>query len=216
LNTLENNPFPGVMRGVAREMFETVAPEMEGFNRFALTNLWLLEPIVRKQLEAGASTNAMLRTTTSLTIAHAGNKDNVLPGIAEATVNFRLLPGDTMDSALARVKSLVGDKIEVGVLPDGSNPSAISPTQSASYQLLHRTVREIFPGTVVSPGLMIGASDSRHFGEVSDNIYKFSPVRTTAEDLERFHGTNERMAEANLVELVAFYHRLLSQAVGKP
>ena len=73
-----------------------------------------------------------------------------------------------------------------------------SRTQSASYQLINRTVREVFPGTLVAPGLMIGATDSRHFEGVSDHIYRFSPVRAKPEDLPRFHGTNERISAANL------------------
>ena len=78
-----------------------MAPEMSGFSRVALSNLWLFGPVVKKQLEAGASTNAMLRTTTALTIVNAGNKENVLPGRADATVNFRLLPGDTRGGVMA-------------------------------------------------------------------------------------------------------------------
>src|ERR1044071_1004020 len=83
LKRLDDKQLPGTIRGVAREMFETIAPEMGGFQRVALSNLWLFGPVVQKQLETKASTNAMLRTTTALTIVHAGNKDNVLPGRAE-------------------------------------------------------------------------------------------------------------------------------------
>lgn len=68
---------------------------------------------------------------------------------------------------------------------------------------------------VVAPGLMIGASDSRHFEGVSDHTYTLSPVRAKPEDLPRFHGTNERTAESNLVEMTCFYHRLLTQSSGK-
>ena len=56
---------------------------------------------------------------------------------------------------------------------------------------------------------MIAATDSRHFAAVSDHVYRFSPVRAKPEDLSRFHGTNERIAESNLGELVRFYHQLL-------
>ena len=75
-------------------------------------------------------------------------------------------------------------------------------------------MRELFPGTLVAPGLMIAATDSRHFQDVSEHIYRFSPVRARPEDLPRFHGTNERIAVANLAELIRFYHRLLTQAAG--
>ena len=213
LGRLDNNQFPSRIQGVAREMFETVAPEMSGFGRVALSNLWLFGPVVRKQLEAGASTNAMMHTTTALTIVNAGNKENVLPGRAEATVNFRLLPGDTQASVMDHVKQTVADeRVDVKVLPGATEPSKVAPTDSASYRLIERTVRELFPGTVVAPGLMIGGTDSQHFELVADHIFKFSPVRAKAEDLPRFHGTNERISTANLAELIRFYHRLVSQA----
>ncbi len=80
LKRLDDKQLPGGIRGVAGEMFDTIAPEMSGFSRVALSNLWLFGPVVQKQLEAGASTNAMLRTTTALTMVNAGNKENVLPG----------------------------------------------------------------------------------------------------------------------------------------
>jgi carboxypeptidase PM20D1 len=209
LRRLDDEQLPGNIRGVAREMFETLAPEMGGMQRVALSNLWLFGPMVQSQLEKGASTNAMLRTTTALTVVSGGNKDNVLPGEAEATVNFRLLPGDTRDSVLQHVRSKSGERFELISLPGSAEPSPVSPTQSSSYQLINRTVRSLFPGTIVAPGLMLGATDSRHFTPVSDHIYRFSPVRAKPEDLSRFHGTNERISTANLAELVRFYHQLL-------
>ena len=221
LKRIDDDQLPGGIRGVAQEMFATVAPEMSGFSRVALSNLWLFGPIVQKQLEAGASTNAMLRTTTALTIVNAGNKENVLPGRAEATVNFRLLPGDTQAQMLERTRNQVkeatgSDKFELFALPGAVDASKVAATDSAPYRLLNKTVREVFPGTLVAPGLMIGATDSIHLGEISDHIFKFSPVRAKPEDLARFHGTNERIAAANLAELIRFYHRLLSEGAKAP
>jgi carboxypeptidase PM20D1 len=221
LKRIDDDQLPGGIRGVAGEMFATIAPEMSGFSRVALSNLWLFGPIVQKQLESGASTNAMLRTTTALTIVNAGNKENVLPGMAEATVNFRLLPGDAKEQVLVRVKDQVtqavgSDKFELYVLPGAVDASKVSPTDSAQYQLINRTVREVFPGTLVAPGLMIGATDSIHFGDISDHIFKFSPVRAKPQDLPRFHGTNERIAVSNLTELIRFYHRLLTMGAKAP
>ena len=209
LRRLEDEQLPAALRGVAREMFETLAPEMGGFQRVALSNLWLFGPLVQSQLEKAASTNAMLRTTTALTLVHAGNKDNVLPGHAEATVNFRILPGDTRASVLSHVKAKSGERFTLESLPNNSEPSPVSPTQSASYRQIAGTVRALFPDVLVSPGLMVAATDSRHFTAISDHIYRFSPVRAGPEDLSRFHGTNERIATANLAEIVRFYHQLL-------
>ncbi len=74
LKHLDDQQLPAGIRGVTREMFETLAPEMNGLNRVALSNLWLFEPLVRGQLQASPSTNAVLQTTTALTIVQAGNK----------------------------------------------------------------------------------------------------------------------------------------------
>ena len=217
LQGLENRQLPASISGVAREMFETLAPELNGFNRVALSNLWLFGPVVQKMLEKSPSTNAMLHTTTALTVVHAGNKDNVLPGEADATVNFRLLPGDTRDAVLNHVKGVLpNDRFEVTTLAGSAEPSPVSSTASASYQLLNRTVRSMFPDVVVAPGLMIGGTDSRHFAAISDHIYRFSPVRASPSDLKRFHGTNERISVANLAELVGFYVQLLRNAQAVP
>ena len=157
----------------------------------------------------------MLRTTTALTMVNAGNADNVLPGQVEATINYRMLPGDSSASIMARVKGQVArtlnhDKFELYALPGASEASKVSPTASEPYRLINRTVREVFPGTLVTPGLMIGGTDSRHFSEISEHIFRFSPVRAKSEDLARFHGTNERISTDNLAELIRFYHRLLT------
>jgi len=209
LRRLDDEQLPAGLRGVAREMFETVAPEMSGFQRVALSNLWLFGPVVQAQLEKGASTNAMLRTTTALTIVNAGNKDNVLPGGAEATVNFRMLPGTTRDDVMQHVKAKAGERFELYAMPGSQEASPVTPIQSRSYQLINRTVRSLFPGTIVAPGLMLGGTDTVHFTGIADHIYRFSPVRARPEDLSRFHGTNERISTANLAELVRFYHQLL-------
>lgn len=212
LARLDDNQLPARIQGVARQMFETIAPEMDGFQRIALSNLWLFGPLVRRQLEASASTNAVMRTTTALTVVQAGNKDNVLPGSAEATVNFRLLPGDTTEGVMAHVKrAAANERFELFALDGASEPSRVAPTDSEAYRLVERTIRELYPGTLVAPGLMIAATDSRHFEGVADHILKFSPVRATPADLPRFHGNDERISTANLVELIRFYHRLIGQ-----
>jgi carboxypeptidase PM20D1 len=221
LKQLEDKQLPAGLRGTAGELFDTLAPEMSGFSRVALSNLWLFGPVVQKQLEGAPSTNAMLRTTTALTIVQAGNKENVLPGRAEATVNFRLLPGDTQEQVLDHVKKEVdhavgAGKVALKVVPGAKEASKVAPTASGQYLLMNRTIREIFPGTLVAPGLMVAATDSVHYGELSDHIFKFSPVRANAEDLKRFHGTNERLSTSNYAEAIRFYHRLLSEGAKAP
>mgnify|MGYP000967020112 CR=1 FL=1 len=215
LARLEDRQMPAAIRGVAAETFDTIAPEMGGVNRVLLSNLWLFGPLVKIQLEKGASTNAMLRTTTALTVVQAGNKENVLPGKADALVNFRILPGDSIEGVTAHVKAVAASEaITVSPRGNANEPTPISPSAAPSYRLINRTIRELFPGTVVAPGLMIAATDSRYMAPLADAIYRFSPVRAKSEDLPRFHGTNERISVANHAELIRFYHRLLLNATN--
>ena len=219
LQRLQQQPFPARIDGVAREMFEALGPDMHGLGRLALTNLWLFEPLVKAQLSRSPGTNAMLRTTTAFTMLNAGNKDNVLPGVAEATLNFRLLPGHSSDAVIAHVSQqasaeLTTDQFTLNRLPHGSEASAVSPTDSAAYRLIARSVRALEPETLVAPGLMLGASDSRHFSGISQQIYRFSPIHAKPEDLSRFHGTNERLSLRDLATMMQFYQLLLTEAAG--
>jgi carboxypeptidase PM20D1 len=210
LARLEDQQMPLAVRGLSREMFETLAPEMGGVNRVLLSNLWLFRPLVERQLAKAASTNATVRTTTALTIVNAGNADNVLPGRANATVNFRVLPGETSDTVVEHVtQAMANPAIKIEKAAGYSEPSKVAATEAPGFQLIAKTLRQLHPDVIVAPGLMVGGTDSRHFDGVADNIYKFSPVRAKPEDLKRFHGTNERISTANYVELIQFYHQLI-------
>jgi len=140
----------------------------------------------------------------------------VLPGRADAVVNFRLMPGDSSDAVVQHVvRTLSNPNIKVvkGTFAEASRVAAID---APGYQLINRTLRQLHPDVVVAPGLMLAATDSRHFEAVADNIYKFSPVRAKPEDLKRFHGTNERISSANYVELIQFYHQLIVNTAPAP
>ena len=158
---------------------------------------------------------AMVRTTTALTIFNAGDKDNVLPGNAEATVNFRLIPGDTQGSVIDHVRSTIAnDRISIKPFPGNTDPPPVTATASPSFQMLNRTIREIYPDVIVAPGLMVAATDSRHYTGITDKIFRFSPVRANSEDLKRFHGTNERLCVEGYADMIRFYRRLIENGAG--
>ncbi|CCE09426.1 putative Gly-X carboxypeptidase (CPS1) [Bradyrhizobium sp. STM 3843] len=215
LAKLEADKLPMRIDGVVGEMFATLAPEMSGFNRVALSNLWLFKPLLLREFEKTGPTEAMVRTTTALTIFNAGDKDNVLPGVASATVNFRLLPGDTQASVIDHVtRTIANDHVAIAPVASNTEPPPVTSIASAPYQLMSRTIREIFPDAVVAPGLMIGGTDSRHYVGVADNLFRFSPLRATNEDLKRFHGTNERLSVDGYADMIRFYRRLLEASAS--
>jgi carboxypeptidase PM20D1 len=213
LARLDANPLPGGIDGAAAAMFRAIAPELPFGQRMAMSNLWLLRPVVENMLAKGAATNAMMRTTTALTIFNAGNKENVLPGQADAVVNFRILPGDSVASVTEFVKTTIADpRIEVSLVSTASEPSKLASPDAPQYKLIERTVREIFPDALVAPSLMLAGSDARHFQDLTDHSYRFMPIRFQSADLQRVHGTDERIAVDQLADMVRFYHRLISQA----
>jgi carboxypeptidase PM20D1 len=215
LARIDQNPLPGGIGGAAAEMFSVIAPELPLAQRLPLSNLWLFRPLVERSLSRGAATNAMLRTTTALTIFNAGNKENVLPGRAEAVVNFRILPGDTIESVTAHVRRVVADEaVEIKPVGPSMEPSSVSSPLAWGYRQIEQAIREVFPDSMVAPGLTLQGTDSRHFGAVADQVYRFMPIRFRPEDLPRLHGTDERIATAQLADSVRFYHRLLQLAAG--
>jgi len=215
LARLEDHRLPMQIRSTVAEMFDTLAPEMSGFNRVVLSNLWLFRPLLLREFEKSGPTEAMVRTTTALTIFNAGDKDNVLPGNAEATVNFRLIPGDTQASVTDHVRNTIrNDRISIKPFPGNTDPPPVTAATSPSFQMLTRTIREIYPDVIVAPGLMVAATDSRHYTDITDKIFRFSPVRANSDDLKRFHGTNERLPVEGYADMIRFYRRLIENSAG--
>jgi len=215
LARLEQQQMPSQIRPPLLEMFDTLAPEMSPVNRAVLSNLWLFKPLVLRDFAKAPNTDAAIHTTTALTIFNAGNKDNVLPGKAEATVNFRLLPGDTEASVIDHVRrTIANDKIAIAPTPGNNNPPPVTGTASFAYRALNQTIREVFPDVVVAPSLMVAATDSRNYMDVTDKIFRFFPVRAKPEDLSRFHGTNERIGIDNYADIIRFYRRLIQNTAS--
>lgn len=217
IERLRENPMPARIDGATAQFFAWAAPEMAFGPKLALANTWLLGPIVKRKLSASATLGASIRTTTAVTVFHAGVKDNVVPATASATVNFRVLPGDTTEDVIAHVRTVIADD-RVGVAPQpGSRVEAsrVSNVGSRAFGLLARTVREVFPGTVVAPSLVLGATDGRWYSGVADDVYRFVPFRLGPADIPRIHGKDERLSVASLADGVRFYRRFVEVAAAK-
>ncbi|OGP60877.1 MAG: hypothetical protein A2V67_13290 [Deltaproteobacteria bacterium RBG_13_61_14] len=210
---LENHPFPARLEGVPEKTFVALKPELPGYMRFAIGNRWLLSGVIKKMLSGIDATNAMIRTTTAATIIAAGTKENVLPQEARAVVNFRLLPGDSVDQVVERVKQVIDDsRVSVEALGTPREASAITDTNSEGYGIVKRTIGDLFPEAVVTPLLVLGGTDSRFYDQVSDCILRFIPMRVSEEDQKRAHGTNERVAVDNFQEMVNFYAQVVKNS----
>ena len=204
-------PMPARIDGIPSDTLDAIAPYSSMPLRIVLANRWLTAPLVRRQLLASPESAASIRTTTTTTILQAGTKENVLPQHARAVVNHRILPGDTIDSVLANDRRAAGDpRIQLRALPGARNPSRPAVTTGAEYQRVVAAIRATFPHAVVAPGLVVGASDGRHYEGLARAVFRFAPYTLGKDDLARLHGNNERIAIADHMRAIAFYERLIS------
>jgi carboxypeptidase PM20D1 len=209
---LESNPMPARLSVVA-PLFEALAPRMDPKIRAVLTNLKVTGPAVGKMLAKDPTTNALIRTTTAVTVVSGGHKANVLPQEASAIVNFRIIPGETVDDVLEHVRQVVGPDIEANV-PGGwqaNDPSPFSSQESDAWNVVSTAVEETFPEAVVAPWVLTGATDSRYWNDFAHDVYGFGPFTIPLRD-SGFHDTNERVRETDAERAVSFYIRIIRRA----
>lgn len=212
LARLEANPLPTHVE-VLGPQFAALASRLTPQMRLLLANLRLTGPIVARQLLKDPLTAATIRTTTAVTMVAGGVKPNVLPQEARAVVNFRILPGDSIESVTTHVERLVGPDIAVERHGDHwSEPPEPSSTESPAWEVLAHSVEETFPEAVVAPWTMSGATDSRHFRDIASDVYGFNAFTGDREILGRFHGTGERIRAADAARAVSFFVRLIRNA----
>lgn len=97
---LSKHPFPAEIIPSQKEFLLNIAPHSGFVNRLALSNMWLFSPLVKKTLAKDPQANSTLRTSMVPTIINAGVKENVVPNIATVNINYRLLPGTSIDGAV--------------------------------------------------------------------------------------------------------------------
>ena len=210
---IKRNPFPAKLAGPIAGFMENLGPEMGGINKFIFANRWLFEPVITGIYEKTGSGNALVRTTTAPTIFNAGIKDNIIPQNAKATVNFRIMPGESSSSVLARVQELIQDpRIQITKGCMQSEPSQVSSTESKGFSTIRKTVAEVYPDALVAPFLVIAGTDAKHFETIAKDIYRFSPMIINPANIKSFHGLNERIAVKDFKKAVQFYQQLIQNS----
>jgi len=195
-------------------MFDYIGPEMAFDKKIIFANLWLFKPLILSQLTTSPATNAALRTTTAITIIEGGVKENVLPTKARAIINFRLLPGDTVDNVLTHVRRVIDDpRVKVNTYGNsGWEASPASDIGNPNFKIVQKTIRQIFPGVVAAPAQVLGGTDARYYAPLSPNVYRFIPIYFKTEDLKRPHGMDERISIENYIQVIQFYCQLIKNS----
>jgi len=212
LTRLEENPMPSHPE-VMKPLFEAIGGAAPLTTQMAFANLWLFKGTINKKLSALPTTSAAIRTSTAVTIFEGGVKDNILPRQAHASVNFRLLPGDTIRDVCDHVRQVIGDERVQFQFVDGAawEASPVSPTDNTAFKAVAETLQQVFGGIPAAPFMMLGATDSRHYSAIAENIYRFSPMMLEADDIKRVHGLNERISVEQLGNMVRFFTLLIQR-----
>lgn len=207
---IENHPFKAHMSEPVRQLFDTLGRHSSFAMRMIFANMWcfswVLDLICKK---SGGEINALMRTTVAFTQMKGSSAPNVIPPEAEMVSNMRLNPMDNIDSALEYLKKTVNDSsVEIELL-HGMNPSPVSRTDCEGWERVASAVASTWRGALVSPYLMVQCSDSRHYGRISDRVYRFSAMDLTKEERGMIHGNNERIRIDCACRAVEFYIRLM-------
>ena len=207
---MEKNPFKLIISDPCAKLFDTLGRHSSFLYRIIFANLWLFKPVLNLLTKkTGGELNALMRTTTAFTMMEGSRGMNVIPAYARMISNHRIIPGETVESTLNTIKKTVKyNDVSVNMI-EGTDPSVISRTDTEGYDRVKRAIKETWRNVIVSPYLMVACSDSRHWGVISDNVYRFSAMALSAEERATIHGNNERVPKETVAKTVEFYLRLI-------
>ena len=209
---VEAHPFKMHFTKPVLEMFDTLGRHSSFLYRMIFANLWafgwVLNLLTKK---TGGELNALVRTTVAFTQMKGSKAPNVIPPSASMVANFRLNPADSVQGAVDYVKRVIGaEDIQLKNL-HSMEPSRISRTDCEGWEIVSNAVAGTWKGCLVSPYLMVQCSDSRHYGAISDKVYRFSAMDMTAEERHSIHGNDERIRLECIPRAVEFFMRVMKQ-----
>lgn len=209
INIVEKNPRkPRIIEPVL-SMLKAISPHKKGIENFILKYPLLFSPLIISSMNKKKQTYPMLRSTVAFTMTKSGNAPNVLPKKASCTANIRLLPGETANDIIEWLKSF-GNDFEINPI-SLDEASSVSSKETLSYNTLKKCIHNIFGNIVITPYLMVGGTDSKHYQEVADNIYRFMPCKLSNNDLLGMHGTNEFISKRNFESMIKFYMNFVEE-----
>ena len=209
---LETHPFKAHITAPVAKMFDTLGRHSTFLYRMIFANLWCFSPVLDLICRlSGGELNALVRTTVAFTQMKGSKAPNVIPPSASMVSNMRLNPADSVEAALAYLKKTVGDETITLTVGDHMEPSPISRMDCEGWERVKAAVQDTWPGCIVSPYLMVQCSDSRHYRDLSDKVYRFSAMALTSEERKTIHGNNERIRVEAIGKAVEFFMRVMKQ-----
>lgn len=209
---VEAHPFKAHFTKPVLEMFDTLGRHSSFLYRMIFANLWCFGGVLDNMCKkSGGEINALMRTTVALTQMSGSKAPNVIPPSVSMVSNLRLNPEDSVDGAVEYIRSVINDPAVKLTVGDHMEPSPISRTDCAGWERVSNAVAGTWKGCLVAPYLMVQCSDSRHYGEISDRVYRFSAMDLTAEERHTIHGNDEHIRLETIEHSVEFFIRVIKQ-----
>ena len=192
-----------------KDMFKTIAPHMNFAFKLALVNRDILSPVLKLVLTlVSPFTNGLMRTTLAPTQTKGAHTPNTLAPVAVGTVNSRINTGETVEEVKNYIQKIAGKHVKISLLEGSIDPSPVSDINTQAFKDLQQTIGEVFGGYVAAPYPFIAASDAKHYYNLTNCVYRFTPFEKTIEDGARIHGINERQSIESLELGTRFFLRL--------
>ena len=208
---LENKPFKAQVTEPVAGLFRKVGPHSPFALRMVFGNMWLFKGLLGRLASVlGGEINAMMRTTVAATMAQGSKQHNVLPNVATANVNVRLLNNVNQQQAQAHFDSVCSKDVTCRFI-SYQDASPYASTESQAWHKVEKAVGDTWRDAIVSPYLMLAGSDSRRFSRICRDVYKFSAMALSKEERGLIHNDNERIAVEKIDQCVEFFHRLIVQ-----
>ncbi len=179
---------------------------------------WLADPAAalrdpggRRFFTSNLYYNAILRNTISITGMQGSDKTNVIPPVATAELDVRLLPGVAPAAFLAELRRVIADStVEITPLrPD--REASTSPLSGPVIEAIRDAVSALEPGALITTPMLAGYTDSYYYRALGIGAYGLDPFRTTEEEDRTVHGNDERVSLKNLRFGVEFFYRIVEQ-----
>jgi len=208
ISKVSNHPMPAKLTPPIEAYLKSISAYNDNFfQKMGLSNLWLFKSVVMNSMAENPNSNALIRTTLVPTVFNSGVRDNVIPTFATAYINSRILPGQSSKDVFDYVQRTINDpSIKITYYKNYmTEPSPTTDVNSKYYKRVEKVVRSIVKDVVVAPMLMVGATDSRNYREISDGVVNFSPLT----DAKGYHGIDERMLISDFQKCFNFYTLLI-------
>lgn len=210
MQRLESGQMKPEVTPLINQFFNNVGGSMSFISRMAIANQWLLKPVLLSQLTKNNSTNALVRTTTALTMMKGSDAPNVLSPEVEFIVNFRLLPGNTVKDVKEHIANATkGFDVEIEEIDSVKEASAVSSSNTRAFQMIEAAIKEIHPTAIATPYLTVGATDAYKYQIVSKNIYRFMPIKINNAEKQSIHSTNEYLSIENYMKMIHYFEFIM-------